>query len=141
MKKIIAVLFMLFILVGCGESEKMEFGKSNTEVIEDVSSQEKALGWTYAEIQIKQLYGLDKIKIKGDSENLKVMRMPDDKNSETGEEYKDVYSVRGNFTFQDHVYNFTMLYSLTDEDHYKVLYLISNYDDSKSISVPLASDN
>ncbi|WP_375178772.1 hypothetical protein [Enterococcus rotai] len=141
MKKIITVLVMLFILVGCGNSTEKErdFNQTNTEVKEG-SNEEIAELSVISENQIKKLYGIDNIKINYTTKDFKVFRMPDDKNAETGEVYKNVYSGIGDFTWQDKIYHFSILYSMVDDSKYNVLSLTSQYDTDKIINVPLESD-
>ena len=84
---------------------------------------------------------IDNFEVNFTDDSFKVYRMPDDKNTETGEEYKNVYSAIGNFTYQDKIYNFDMVYSFTDKDSYKVLYFNTPFDESKNtIDTPLESD-
>ncbi|WP_430394626.1 hypothetical protein [Enterococcus faecalis] len=118
----------------------IKYGESNDKVIENVSNLEKSIGWTCAEDQIKKLYKIDNFKINGDKRNLKVIRMPDEENSQTGESYKNVYNISGDYTYHDNIYHYSLLYSLKDDNNYKVLSLYSNIDDTKTINIPLKSD-
>ena len=83
---------------------------------------------------------IDNFKMNGDKRNLKVIRMPDEENSQTGENYKNVYNVSGDYSYHENIYHYSLLYSLKDDNNYKVLSLYSNIDDTKTINIPLKSD-
>lgn len=120
------------------ETKKHDYTESNSKVIE--AKDEKSRASVIAEKQIKELYSIDNFKVNYTDSSFKVFRMPDDKNSETGQEYKNLYSVIGNFTWQDTQYHFSMLYSMTDEDNYTVISLTSNFNNDVSIDIPIESD-
>ena len=46
----------------------------------------------------------------------------------------------GKFTFQDKIYDFSLIYSKKDESKYTVLYLYSPLDKTKTMEIPLKSD-
>ncbi|MBS7578329.1 hypothetical protein HOY36_12320 [Enterococcus sp. MMGLQ5-2] len=116
-----------------------DYNQTNSEVKEANNSQ-KAEFIVLAKKEIKKLYQIDNFEIDDSSDNLKVNIMPDDKSQDGSETYKNVFSGISNFTYQDKIYSFDFIYSKTDENHYKVLYLYSNYDANNKISVPLDSD-
>lgn len=120
------------------QSEKQDYSESNTKVIE--AKDEKSRASVIAETKIKKIYNIDNFKVNYTDSSFKVFRMPDDKNSETGEVYKNVYSAKGNFTWQDKTYDFYLLYSMSSADNYTVLSLTSNIDNNIKIDVPLESD-
>lgn len=118
-------------------SEKQDYTQSNTEVKD--AKEEIPNASVIADDKIKQLYSIDNFKVKYST--LRVNRLPDDKNPETGEIYKNLYGVHGEYTWQDRIYHFSMIYSKKNENEYTVVHLTSNLDDSKTINVPLESDN
>lgn len=120
------------------DTEKNDYDKKNSEVIE--AKDEKSRASVIAEKSIKKLYSIDNFKINFTDSSFKVFQMPDDKNIETGQEYKNIYSVIGDYTWQDKLYKFSMLYSMSDEDNYTVLSLTSNIDNAISIDIPIESD-
>ncbi|SDN92035.1 hypothetical protein SAMN04487774_11372 [Enterococcus faecalis] len=139
------VVFCFSFLVGCGEPEKpRDYETTNDSVIEGdkITNDEKATAWTYSEIQINKLFGLDNAKVDGTADDFKVVRLPDDQSPDGKIVYKNVYSVIGYFTYQEKRYRFSMMYSLIDADNYRVLTLNSQDFDHglKVINVPLKSD-
>lgn len=85
-------------------------------------NEERSEASIIAENVLKKHYKIDNLEVNFINDTFKVYCMPYDKNSDTGKEYKNVYSAIGNFTYQDKIYDFDMLYSLTDKDSYEVLY-------------------
>lgn len=145
MKKIvIGLLLTILFLSACGNSESTEESRTYKEAntaVKETNDEEKSEASVIVEKVLKEHYMIDNFKVNFTDDTFKVYRMPDDKNSDTGEEYKNVYSAIGNFTYQDKVYNFDMVYSFTDKDSYKVLYFNTPLDDSKNtINTPLESD-
>lgn len=145
MKKIvIGLLLTILFLSACGNSESTEESRTYKEAntaVKETNDEEKSEASVIVEKVLKEHYMIDNFKVNFTDDIFKVYRMPDDKNSDTGEEYKNVYSAIGNFTYQDKVYNFDMVYSFTDKDSYKVLYFNTPLDDSKNtINTPLESD-
>lgn len=145
MKKIvIGLLLTILFLSACGNSESTEESRTYKEAntaVKETNDEEKSEASVIVEKVLKEHYMIDNFKVNFTDDSFKVYRMPDDKNTETGEEYKNVYSAIGNFTYQDKVYNFDMVYSFTDKDSYKVLYFNTPFDESKNtIDTPLDSD-
>lgn len=145
MKKIvIGLLLTILFLSACGNSESTEESRTYKEAntaVKETNDEEKSEASVIVEKVLKEHYMIDNFKVNFTDDSFKVYRMPDDKNTETGEEYKNVYSAIGNFTYQDKVYNFDMVYSFTDKDSYKVLYFNTPFDESKNtIDTPLESD-
>lgn len=137
---IIIIVTMIFSTPNSkNNSEKQDYTQSNTEV-KDAKEEKTKISVEVADKSIKQIYSIDNFIIKDTDSSFKVTRLPDDKNSETGEIYKNVYSVRGEYTWQDKIYHFTMLYSQKNAKESSVLLFTSNIDDSKTINVPLESD-
>lgn len=135
------IVISLSFLAGCGEPEKpRDYSQSNSKVVDDVTLDERSTGWLYATDEIQKLYSIDNVKIKDNEENFHVRRLPDDESPDGSEKYKNLYNANGNFTWKDKIYHFSMLYSLTDDTHYKVLSLYSDYDKDKVINVPLQSE-
>lgn len=136
---VISILLVIF-LGACSSSEKEETKNysSTNSTIQETDTDQKAEFATIAEKHIKELYSIDNLKI--DLKSIKVNQFPDDKNAETGEEYKNVLNGIGDFTWQDKQYNFSLIYSKKDETNYSVLYLYSNLDPNKGIDTPLESD-
>lgn len=146
MKKIvIGLLLTILFLSACGNSESTEESRTYKEAntaVKETNDEEKSEASVIVEKVLKEHYMIDNFEVNFTDDSFKVYRMPDDKNTETGEEYKNVYSAIGNFTYQDKIYNFDMVYSFTDKDSYKVLYFNTPLDDSKNtINTPLESDN
>lgn len=145
MKKIvIGLLLSIFFLSACGSSDSTEDSRNYSETnttVKETDNDEKSEASVIAENVLKKHYMIDNFKVNFTDDTFKVYRMPDDKNSETGKEYKNVYSAIGNFTYQDKTYDFDMLYSLASKDNYEVLYFHTPLDDSKNtINTPLESD-
>lgn len=141
MKKGLFVVFFLLFLTGCGSEPKEErsFDTPNTEV-KETNNYIRAEASVIADKVLKERYKIDNYKIHATDESFKVMQMPDDKNANSGEVYMNLYSVIGNFTYQDKIYDFTMLYSMKNESDYSVPYFYTNLDDSKTINTPLESE-
>lgn len=143
-KLVIGLLLTILFLSACGNSESTEESRTYKEAntaVKETNDEEKSEASVIVEKVLKEHYMIDNFKVNFTDDTFKVYRMPDDKNSDTGEEYKNVYSAIGNFTYQDKVYNFDMVYSFTDKDSYKVLYFNTPLDDSKNtINTPLESD-
>jgi len=145
MKKIvIGLLLTILFLSACGNSESTEESRTYKEAntaVKETNDDEKSEASIIVEKVLKDHYMIDNFEVNFTDDSFKVYRMPDDKNIETGEEYKNVYSAIGNFTYQDKIYNFDMVYSFTDKDSYKVLYFNTPFDESKNtIDTPLESD-
>lgn len=144
MKKVVKVVFVgmlaLLFLAGCGSSEEKEEKnyESTNSSIKGVDTNQTAEFATIAEKHIKEIYGIDDLKM--DLQSIKVTQFPDDKNAETGEEYKNVFNGTGDFTWNNQTYNFSLIYSKKDATNYTVLYLYSNLDTNKGIDTPLESD-
>ncbi|EMF0283857.1 hypothetical protein KGD00_000274 [Enterococcus hirae] len=135
-------LLSITIMGGCGSStaetkESKNYSETNS-TIKEVGSDQTAEFATIAEKHIKEIYSIDNLKM--DLKSIKVTQFPDDKNAETGEEYKNVYNGTGDFTWQDKKYNFSLIYSKKDATNYTVLYLYSNLDTNKGVDTPLVSD-
>ena len=143
-KLVIGLLLTILFLSACGNSESTEESRTYKEAntaVKETNDEEKSEASVIVEKVLKEHYMIDNFKVNFTDDTFKVYRMPDDKNSDTGEEYKNVYSAIGNFTYQDKVYNFDMVYSFTDKDSYKVLYFNTPLDDSRNtINTPLESD-
>lgn len=145
MKKLaVGLLLSILFLGACGSTSSTEdsrnYSESNSEV-KDTNDEEKSEASIIVEKVLKEHYMIDNFEVNFTDDSFKLHRMPDDKNTETGEEYKNVYSAIGNFTYQDKIYNFDMVYSFTDKDSYKVLYFNTPFDESKNtINTPLESD-
>lgn len=92
-----------------------------------------------AEKYIKETYAIDNFKIDHSSKKLKVYNSPKEINAETGEEYSNITNGGSEFTYQDKIYSFSLMYNKIDENKYSVIYLHSNYDSSKGIDVPFKS--
>lgn len=145
MKKIvIGLLLTILFLSACGNSESTEESRTYKEAntaVKETNDEEKSEASVIVEKVLKEHYMIDNFEVNFTDDSFKVYRMPDDKNTETGEEYKNVYSAIGNFTYQDKIYNFDMVYSFTDKDSYKVLYFNTPLDEAKNtIDTPLESD-
>lgn len=144
MKKVVKVFFVgmlaLLFLTACGSSKEKEEKnyESTNSSIKEADTKQIAEFATIAETQIKRIYAIDNFKM--DLQSVKVNQFPDDKNTETGEIYKNVYNGTGEFTWQDKVYSYSLIYSKKDTTKYSVLYLYSNLDTSKGIDIPLESD-
>ncbi|GMC10434.1 hypothetical protein K5E_25730 [Enterococcus thailandicus] len=144
MKKVVKVVFVgmlaLLFLTACGSSEEKEEKnyESTNSSIKEVDTNQTAEFATIAEKHIKEIYGIDDLKM--DLQSIKVTQFPDDKNAETGEEYKNVFNGTGDFTWNNQEYNFSLIYSKKDATNYIVLYLYSNLDTNKGIDTPLESD-
>ncbi|MBL1223707.1 hypothetical protein [Enterococcus sp. BWR-S5] len=141
MKKWFVLLSGVILLVGlsaCGssEEEKKDYSETNS-TIKETESYDKAEFMTLAAKHIEELFGISGVTIETDAS---VNQFPDDKNAETGEEYKNVLNGIGNFVFEGKSYPFSFMYSKKDDTTYNILYLYSNYDSTKEISVPLESD-
>lgn len=117
--------------------EVKNYSETNSSV-KEVDNDQVAEFATIAKKHIKQIYSIDNFKM--DLKSIKVYQFPDDKNSETGEVYKNVINGTGEFTWQDKVYSYTLIYSNKDTKNYSVLYLYSNLDSNKGIDTPLESD-
>ncbi|MDK4352452.1 hypothetical protein M4I17_08520 [Enterococcus thailandicus] len=144
MKKVVKVVFVgmlaLLFLTACGSSEEKEeknYASTNSS-IKEVDTNQTAEFATIAEKHIKEIYGINDLKM--DLQSIKVTQFPDDKNAETGEEYKNVFNGTGDFTWNNQEYNFSLIYSKKDATNYTVLYLYSNLDTNKGIDTPLESD-
>ncbi|MHC5215433.1 LptM family lipoprotein [Enterococcus sp. LJL128] len=143
MKKLItlfALLGTVFLLVACGSSEeKADDGKdletTNTSVLE-TNNEEKADFITLAKKHIEEFYNINGVDVAMD---VNPFWMPDDKNADTGEEYKNILSGNSTFKYDGNTYKYVFIYSKKDEKNYTVLYLTSDYS-SNEISVPLESD-
>ncbi|MEJ4918872.1 hypothetical protein SKA40_14805, partial [Enterococcus faecium] len=109
-------LLAVTVMGGCGLStaetkESKNYSETNS-TIKEVDSDQTAEFATIAEKHIKEIYSIDNLKM--DLKSIKVTQFPDDKNAETGEEYKNVYNGTGDFTWQDKKYNFSLIYSKKD---------------------------
>ncbi|MFN6687363.1 hypothetical protein ACK4CS_14260 [Enterococcus gallinarum] len=145
MKKLVAgLLLSVLFLSACTNSDSAEESRNYSETnstVKETDNEEKSEASIIAKNVLKKHYKIDNFEVNFIDDTFKVYRMPDDKNSDTGKEYKNVYSAIGNFTYQDKIYDFDMLYSLTDKDSYEVLYFYTPLDDSKNtINTPLESD-
>lgn len=143
-KLVIGLLLTILFLSACGNSESTKESRTYKEAntaVKETNDEEKSEASIIVEKVLKEHYMIDNFEVNFTDDSFKVYRMPDDKNTETGEEYKNVYSAIGNFTYQDKIYNFDMVYSFTDKDSYKVLYFNTPLDESKNtIDTPLESD-
>lgn len=139
-KLAVASVLLVIFLGACSTPEKEETKdySSTNSTIQETDNSEKAEFAAIAEKHIKESYSIDNYKV--DLKSIKVNQFPDDKNAETGEVYKNIYNGNGEFTWQDKVYNFTLIYSKKDDTNYSVLYLYSNLDTNKGIDTPLESD-
>lgn len=145
MKKLVAgLLLSVLFLSACTNSDSAEEFRNYSETnstVKETDNEEKSEASIIAKNVLKKHYKIDNFEVNFIDDTFKVYRMPDDKNSDTGKEYKNVYSAIGNFTYQDKIYDFDVLYSLTDKDSYEVLYFYTPLDDSKNtINTPLESD-
>lgn len=146
MKKIgmaLLVATSIFILGACGSSdstkESKDYSKTNSTV-KKTNDDDKATASVIVEKVLEERYKIDNFKVNFTDDSFKVYQMPDDKNAETGEEYKNLYNTIGNFTYQDKKYEFTMLYSLKNASDYSVIYFQTPMDESNTIDTPLESD-
>ncbi|HBC4799078.1 TPA: hypothetical protein KET04_002632 [Enterococcus faecalis] len=133
------VVISIISLAACTDSEvtKVDYDKTNNSIVE-TDSHAKAEFATIAEKQITKNYAIDNFKI--DLSSIKVNQFPDEINADTGEVYKNVMNGGGKFTFQDKIYDFSLIYSKKDESKYTVLYLYSPLDKTKTMEIPLKSD-
>ena len=143
--KLIATLAAsVFIISACGSSEtSSEEVASESAVSGEISEAElevKGEFVTIAEKAIKESYGIDNFEIDISSNKLSVFNSTDEMNSETGEEYNNVINGMGEFTYQDNIYRFNILYSKTSEDSYQILFMDSDYNHDLGIDIPLDSD-
>lgn len=143
-KKLLTLIMLSLCLITSACSSKTDTKNDKTyESTKDtftIENDSKGEFVTLAEKHIKELYQIDNIKLNMKSNVLSVYGMPDQVDSDTGEVYKNIISGSTDFTYQDKVYKLTFLYSKTDDEHYKALYLYSNYDSNKTIDVTLEDD-
>lgn len=143
MKKFLVLGLLVFSLTACsnaGETaESKNYDEVNTEV-KETDDTENSRATAIVENVLKEHYMIDDFEVNFTNDSFKVIQMPDDKNAETGEEYKNLYSAIGDYTYQEKTYQFVALYSLKDESDYSVLYFYTPLDEEKSISVPLESE-
>src|SRR5699024_5675344 len=111
MKKMLVVVLSLFFLTACTSSvEERVFNEPNSEVKEPhplVTGEASVIAGKVLE----QKFKLANFEVNFTDDTFKVFQMPDDKNAKTGEVYLNLYNVIGTFTYQDKIYDFTMLYS------------------------------
>jgi len=145
MKKIIIVslgILLTFSLAACSSSDETtkesskDYSETNSTILE-TENIDKAEFITLAAKHIEELFGISGVTV---DTNVSVHKFPDDKNAETGEEYKNILNGIGDFSYNGNSYPFSFIYSKKDDTNYSILYLYSNYDSSKEISVPLESD-
>lgn len=147
MKKVVLGIALLtsLTLVGCssGDSNQSEssrdYTQSNTQV-KETGNEEKSEASIIVEKVLKDHYKIDNFKVNFMDKDFKVNQMPDDKNSDTGEVYKNLYNVIGTFTYQDKKYEFDALYSLKNEKDFSVIHFYTKFDETKTIDIPLESD-
>lgn len=103
------VVISIISLAACTDSEvtKVDYDKTNNSIVE-TDSHAKAEFATIAEKQITKNYAIDNFKI--DLSSIKVNQFPDEINADTGEVYKNVMNGGGKFTFQDKIYDFSLIY-------------------------------
>ncbi|WP_071131541.1 hypothetical protein [Enterococcus timonensis] len=143
MKKFLVLGLLVFSLTACsnaGETaESKNYDEENTEA-KETDDTENSRATAIVENVLEEHYMIDDFEVNFTNDSFKVIQMPDDKNAETGEEYKNLYSAIGDYTYQEKTYQFVALYSLKDESDYSVLYFYTPLDEEKSISVPLESE-
>lgn len=141
MKKIrlaLALSTSALLMTACGSEEVV---KESSSVVSENTNEIKGEFVTIADKSLKDIYNIDNFKIDMSSDKLNVLRSPDDKNSETGEEYKNIITGMTEFTYQDKIYNLILIYSKTSEDAYKIISMSTNYNHDLGIDVPLESDS
>lgn len=141
MKKIrlaLALSTSALLMTACGSEEVV---KESSSVVSENTNEIKGEFVTIADKSLKDIYNIDNFKIDMSSDKLNVLRSPDDKNSETGEEYKNIITGMTEFTYQDKIYNLILIYSKTSEDAYKIISMTTNYNHDLGIDVPLESDS
>lgn len=141
MKKIklaLALSTSVLLMTACGSEEVV---KESSSVVSENTNEIKSEFVTIADKSLKDIYNIDNFKIDMSSDKLNVLRSPDDKNSETGEEYKNIITGMTEFTYQDKIYNLILIYSKTSEDAYKIISMSTNYNHDLGIDVPLESDS
>lgn len=141
MKKIRLALDLstsVLLMTACGSEEVV---KESSSVVSENTNEIKGEFVTIADKSLKDIYNIDNFKIDMSSDKLNVLRSPDDKNSETGEEYKNIITGMTEFTYQDKIYNLILIYSKTSEDAYKIISMSTNYNHDLGIDVPLESDS
>ncbi|MGM8140071.1 hypothetical protein [Enterococcus italicus] len=140
MKKLFIISSLLLVLVGCSSKasdiESRNYDETNS-TYKDTDNTEKSEAITIAKKVLKEHYSIDNFKIDTSNKKFKVNRAPDNKNTVTGEVYKNFYSASGDFSYQDKIYQFDMLYSMKKDDKFSVVYFKTNLDDSKTISSEL----
>lgn len=147
MKKIsllAALAVGILFITACGSSEsaskKAESESAVSGEIHEAGLEVKGEFVTIAEKSLKENYHIDNFKIDMSSSTLKVFNSTDEKNAETGEEYKNVINGMAEYTYQDKIYNLNLMYSKTSKDSYKILFMDTNYDHELGIDIPLESD-
>ena len=140
MKKLLVISSLLLVLVGCSSKasnvESRNYDETNS-TYKETDNAEKSEAITIAKKVLKEHYSIDNFKIDSSNKKFKVNRAPDNKNTVTGEVYKNFYSASGDFSYQDKIYQFDMLYSMKKDDKFSVVYFKTNLDDSKTISSEL----
>ena len=140
MKKLLIASLCFLFLTGCTSSvEERVFNEPNSEVKEPhplVTGEASVIAGKVLE----QKFNLANFEVKVTDNTCKVFHMPDDKNAQTGEVYLNLYNVLGTFTYQDKIYDFTMLYSMKNKSDYSVVYFSTPYDESIIIDTKLESE-
>lgn len=142
---LIALTTSTLLISACAGEEKVNEVKESSsavsgEAYEDAAEM-KGEFVTIAEKTLKEIYNIDNFKIDMSSSKLNVFHSPDDKNSETGEEYTNIITGMTEYTYQDKIYNLILIYSKTSEESYKILSMSTNYNHDLGIDVPLESDS
>lgn len=133
-----------FIVSGCGSnetsSEEVASESAVSGELHEAEDNTRGEFLTIAEKLIKENYGIDNFQIDISSNKLSVFNSTDEMNLETGEEYNNVINGMGEFTYQDNIYRFNILYSKPDENSYEILFMDSDYNHDSGIDIPLESD-
>ena len=95
---------------------------------------------TIAEKHLSKLYGI--VDPQVETKDLRVVKLPTtDELAETGQKLENMTSGYGKFKFENKLYNFDLLYDMEDgSDKYTIIYLRSDYDETKEINLKLKSD-
>lgn len=95
---------------------------------------------TIAEKHLSKLYGIADPQVE--TKDLRVVKLPTtDELAETGKKLENMTSGYGKFEFENKLYNFDLLYDMEDgSDKYTIIYLRSDYDETKEINLKLKSD-
>lgn len=140
MKKLLIASLCFLFLTGCTSSiEERSFNVPNTEAKEphrDAYAEAPLI----VEKVLEKRFKLANFEVNAPDDTFKVFQMPDDKNAETGEIYMDLHSAIGNFTYQDKIYDFNLLYSMKEDLRYSVIYFSTTFDESLTIDIPLESE-